>query len=248
MHVFVFEPRDARRRMLERELGSVGLSAHFVADDFFKNGASEMNDAGLDDQAILIGETEDSAPYVRAVRRSGFGNPLIVFRDAKDPEVVVALLNCGADDVVTSPFTGDEILSRIKSIMRRAHGHASESVTIGEVTAYFDGRDPLVSGTPVPLSKREHDIFHYLALKSGKTISKSSIYDAIYGMNTDQPFDKVIDVYICKLRKKIATAAESGCQYIQTVRGRGYRFSAPEGFAAIASVYVNHSPSAPHSV
>jgi len=246
MHVFVFEPRDIRRRMLEQELGAVGLSAHFVTDEFFNYGGSVMADAGLDDQAILIGENERTAPFVRAVRRSGFRNPLIVFHDTKEPEAVAALLNCGADDVVTSPFTGDEILSRIKSIMRRTHGHASESVTIGEVTAYFDGRDPLVSGTPIPLSKREHDIFHYLALKSDKIISKSSIYDAIYSMNTDQPFDKVIDVYICKLRKKIATAAESGCQYIQTIRGRGYKFSAPEDFPAVTSSYLPHGQNAPH--
>ncbi len=74
---------------------------------------------------------------------------------------------------------------------------------MGEVTAYFDGRDPEVAGERVKLSRREHAIFQHLALNAHRVISKAAIYDAVYGMADDQPFDKVIDVYICKIRKKI---------------------------------------------
>lgn len=227
MRAFIFEESEARRKLLVQELKSVGLTPHFITADFFNNSKSLMSQSGMEEQAILIGDTSNTRNYVRALRRSGCINPVIALRETKDSAAVAALLNCGADDVVVSPFSGDELLSRVNSIIRRLQGHASESVTIGEVTAYFDGRDPLISGVPLALSKREHDIFHHLALRSGKLISKNSIYDAIYSMRADQPFDKVIDVYICKLRKKIAEAADSGHQYIQTVRGRGYKFIAP---------------------
>jgi two-component system cell cycle response regulator CtrA len=65
-------------------------------------------------------------------------------------------------------------------------------------------------------------------MNSNKVISNNAIYDAVYGMSADQPFDKVIDVYICKLRKKIASAADTGAQYIETIHGRGYKLSAPD--------------------
>jgi two-component system cell cycle response regulator CtrA len=96
------------------------------------------------------------------------------------------------------------------------------------LTAYFDGRDPVISGNRIKLSKREHSVFQHLALNSNKVISKDAIYDAVYGSAIEQPFDKVIDVYICKLRKKISAASSSGWQYIETVQGRGYKLTQPE--------------------
>ena len=101
-------------------------------------------------------------------------------------------------------------------------------MVVGELTAFFDGSDPIVSGSRIKLSKREHSVFQHLALNSNKVISKDAIYDSIYGASIDQPFDKVIDVYICKLRKKFAKAADSGWQYIETVHGRGYKLTTPE--------------------
>ena len=116
----------------------------------------------------------------------------------------------------------------MNSVIRRLYGHAADSIVMGELTAYFDGRDPIISGSRIKLSKREHSVFQHLALNSNKVISKDAIYDAVYGSSIDQPFDKIIDVYICKLRKKIAAASESGWQYIETVQGRGYRLMLPE--------------------
>jgi two-component system cell cycle response regulator CtrA len=78
------------------------------------------------------------------------------------------------------------------------------------------------------LSGREHAVFRQLALNASRVVSKAAIYDAVYGMAEDQPFDKVIDVYICKIRKKIASVAGGGHSYIETVHGRGYKLSSPD--------------------
>jgi len=228
MRAYVFEPRERRQASLAAELENAGIDPLFVGEDFFETGLAPLTQPGNDVRAILIGESENTHGQIRAVRKAGCANPVIVLRDFRNSQDTSAALDRGADDVIVSPIKGSEVLSRINSIVRRFHGHASESVVVGELTAFFDGRDPIVSGARIKLSKREHSIFQHLALNSNKVISKNAIYDAVYGMSADQPFDKVIDVYICKLRKKIAAAAASGSQYIETVHGRGYKLSAPE--------------------
>ena len=147
-------------------------------------------------------------------------------RDFRNSRDTAAALDAGADDDIVIPVKSVELRSRINSITRRSHGHAAESVNVGEVTAYFDGRDPEISGQVVKLSRREHAIFQQLVLNAGRVVSKATIYDAVYGMSEEQPFDKVIDVYICKIRKKIDQSAASGHNYIETVHGRGYKFAA----------------------
>ncbi|MGD9864210.1 MAG: winged helix-turn-helix domain-containing protein [Pseudodonghicola sp.] len=228
MRAYVFEPRERRQASLANELENAGIDPFFVDLDFFDCGLAPLTQPGNEIRAILIGESPDTHDQIRAIRKAGCANPVIVLRDFRNSQDTSAALDRGADDVIVSPIKGSEVLSRINSIVRRFHGHAAESVVVGELTAFFDGRDPIVSGARIKLSKREHSIFQHLALNSNKVISKNAIYDAVYGMSADQPFDKVIDVYICKLRKKIAAAAASGAQYIETVHGRGYKLSAPE--------------------
>lgn len=228
MRVYVFEQQQERCAGLASELRNAGLDPQFVTEDFFKAGLMALNQPGHETRAILLGECTGVRDYIRAIRKSGCANPVIVFRNFRNAQDTSELLNLGADDVIVSPIRGTEVLSRTNSIIRRLYGHAADSVVMGELTAYFDGRDPIVSGSRIKLSKREHSVFQHLALNSNKVISKEAIYDAVYGASIDQPFDKVIDVYICKLRKKIATAADSGWQYIETVHGRGYKLSTPE--------------------
>lgn len=228
MRAYVFEPREKRQASLAAELENAGIDPLFVGEDFFETGLAPLTQPGNEVRAILIGESDGTHAQIRTIRRAGCANPVIVLRDFRNWQDTSAALDRGADDVIVSPIKGSEVVSRINSIIRRFHGHAAESVEVGELTAFFDGRDPIVSGARIKLSKREHSIFQHLALNSNRVISKNAIYDAVYGMSADQPFDKVIDVYICKLRKKIAAAAESGAQYIETVHGRGYKLSAPE--------------------
>ena len=123
------------------------------------------------------------------------------------------------------PIKGVDIRARINAVVRRARGQSGDLVQVGEVTAYFDGRDPEVSGRRMKLSRREHAIFNELALSAGRVVSKASIYDSVYGLAEVPPFDKVVDVYICKIRKKLDASVPFGARYIETVPGRGYRFS-----------------------
>lgn len=228
MRAYVYEPREKRHASLATELRSAGVEAQFVDANFFSTMTAPLRQPGLESRAVLVGESEELRHQIRSFRKEGCANPLLVLRDFRNAKDTAALLDLGADDVLVSPIKGGEVASRINSVIRRLHGHASDSVVVGELTAFFDGRDPVISGSSVKLSKREHAIFQHLALNSNRIISKDAIYDAVYGMSADQPFDKVIDVYICKIRKKITGAAQSGFQYIETIRGRGYRLRPPE--------------------
>lgn len=228
MKVYVYEQQQKKRTGLATELRNAGLDAQFVTSDFFETGPAVLTQQGNETRAILLSECDEIRDHIRTLRKAKCINPIIVFRDFRNARDTADLLDLGADDVMVSPIKGNEVLSRMNSVIRRLYGHAADSVVMGELTAYFDGRDPIISGSRIKLSKREHSVFQHLALNSNKVISKDAIYDAVYGSSIEQPFDKVIDVYICKLRKKIASASESGWQYIETVQGRGYRLSLPE--------------------
>lgn len=228
MHIYLYEPRAERRLGLMAELEAAGMMPVEIGDDFFRSNLALLTHKGNDSRPFLLTDTPSTLDHIRRLRDAGARNPVVVMRDFRNARQTAEALDSGADDDIVIPLKAVELRSRINSITRRAYGHAAESITIGEVTAFFDGRDPEVMGRRVKLSRREHAIFQHLALNAPRVISKGAIYDAVYGMADEQPFDKVIDVYICKIRKKLGTAAASGHQYIETVYGRGYKFAPVE--------------------
>ncbi|MGC9370106.1 MAG: winged helix-turn-helix domain-containing protein [Paracoccaceae bacterium] len=231
MHIYLYEPRAERRAGVISELESAGMTPVQIGDEFFRGDLALLTRKGNDTRPFLLADTPSTLDHLRGLRAAGVRNPILVMRDFRNARQTAEALDSGADDDIVIPLKAVELRSRINSITRRAHGHAAESITIGEVTAFFDGRDPEVMGRSVKLSQREHAIFQHLVLNAPRVISKGAIYDAVYGMADEQPFDKVIDVYICKIRKKIGTAAASGHQYIETVYGRGYKFAPAEPVA-----------------
>lgn len=226
MHIYVYEPRDARLQGLLDELRSARMRPVPIQTAFFRGELGLLNREGHEDRPFLLADSEALLEQIAALRSAGCRNPILVMRDFRNSKNTAQSLDAGADDDIVIPVKAIELRARINSITRRSHGHAAESTQIGEVTAFFDGRDPEIAGQVVKLSRREHAIFQQLALSGERVVSKAAIYDAVYGMAEDQPFDKVIDVYICKIRKKIDTAAPSGHNYIETVHGRGYKFTA----------------------
>ena len=223
MHVFLYQAGSRFRGLLD-ELNSVRMKPVEINQQFFRGDLRLLNRAGYDSHAFLLFESDEVIGQITKLRRAGCKHPVLVLSETRDSETAAQALDSGADDVVALPVEAVELKARINAVLRRAHGHSSESVTIGEVKAFFDGRDPEIAGQRVKLSQREHTIFQQLVLNARRVTSKAAIYDAVYGMSDEQPFDKVIDVYICKIRKKIGQAAPSGHQYIETVHGRGYKF------------------------
>ncbi|MEE4211516.1 MAG: response regulator transcription factor [Parvularcula sp.] len=177
--------------------------------------------------AILVGSVEDPCELVEKLRQDCGETPIILLSDMKNPQLAIRAFSAGADDFVVKPFNAPELKARILARSRRLLGNASTAFKLGKLTIFYDGRDPEVGGKRIKLSHREHAIFSYLANNVGRVVSKESVYSAVYGSMDCEPFDKVIDVYICKLRKKLADATD-GQQFIETVYCRGYKMDKPE--------------------
>jgi two-component system cell cycle response regulator CtrA len=177
--------------------------------------------------AILVGSVEEPCVLIEALHASAGGTPIILLSDVKNPALAIRAFSAGADDFVVKPFNAEELKARILARSRRALGQASTAFKLGKLTIFYDGRDPEVAGERIKLSHREHAIFSYLAQNIGRVVSKESVYSAVYGSMDCEPFDKVIDVYICKLRKKLSDAT-GGQQFIETVYCRGYKMDKPE--------------------
>lgn len=226
-HIVLFEPNkeiaDSIRSAFSRNKIKCETATTINALDLSLEGAAEFENC----DAILVGGVENQSEFVRSFRQSGCAVPIIGLLDHRNSEATIRLLSAGADDVLIKPISPLEVMARIKAVVRRGFGHSSGQIQIGQITAYLDGRDPEVNGQRIKLSHREYSIFTELALRVGKVVSKESLYDTIYGMMASQPYDKVIDVYICKLRKKLASYT-GGAEYIETVYGRGYKLEAPK--------------------
>ncbi len=232
MQVFLCEPRDDVAESLGVFLAKGGVHVHAVKPgkaDVAEMLSGQSSSEGEKALLIAVPQSDDAltVDLIRRIRDKGFTDPIIAVQDQKSTPQIVRLLNAGCDDVLQKPFKGEEVAARLMAISRRLLGHSAPFVQVGPVTAYFDNRDPEIDGRAVRLSAREHAIFTHLAKHAGKVVTKESIYNSVYGMTDRNPYDKVIDVYICKIRKKIEEAS-GGESYIETVYGRGYKFSVPE--------------------
>jgi two-component system cell cycle response regulator CtrA len=225
VHIYVHEPREERREGLLRELTSEKMTPCVVEDGFFRRDLSLLFISGRAGNPFLLAAVPGVQDRIETIRKAGCDSPVVVMRDFRNARNAADCLNLGADEDVVAPIKGVELKARLNAILRRAHGHAEAEVQVGEIVAYFDGRDPEIAGRRVRLSQREHAIFHQLVLNARRVVSKPAIYDAVYGVAEVPPFEKVIDVYICKIRKKFEATVPQGSRYIETVPGRGYRFT-----------------------
>ena len=138
-------------------------------------------------------------------------------RDEK--EVVIKLLNAGADDYLTKPFDLGEFVARCKALLRRGKGERSPAIQAGPLEVNTVTKDVQVNGKRIALTAMEYRVLEYLAMRRGALVSKEELLEHLYDYNWEK-FGNVIEVYISGLRRKIESVA--GEKLIQTVRGLGY--------------------------
>ena len=167
----------------------------------------------------------DGFEVVRRIRTGRFDVPVLILSGLSRPQAKVKGLGLGADDFITKPFDKAELLARIQAVVRRSKGYSQPTLRIGPLQLNLDSREVLVSGRPVHLTGKEYAILELLVLRKGMVLTKETFLNHLYG-GMDEPEMKIIDVFICKLRKKLAQAGAD--HLIGTIWGRGYMLREPD--------------------
>jgi two-component system cell cycle response regulator CtrA len=169
---------------------------------------------------------------LRQIRLARIDTPILILTGADDTDSKLKGFGSGADDYLTKPFNREELIARIHAIIRRSKGHAQAVIHTGRVAVNLDAKTVDVDGAAVHLTGKEYQMLELLSLRKGTTLTKEMFLNHLYG-GMDEPELKIIDVFICKLRKKLSLAG-GGENYIETVWGRGYVLRDPEEAAEAA--------------
>jgi two-component system cell cycle response regulator CtrA len=162
----------------------------------------------------------DGYEVLRRLRAARVRTPILILSGLSELDHKIKGLGFGADDFLTKPFDRRELIARIQAIVRRAKGHSESVIRTGKLLVNLDSRTVEVEGQPLRLTGKEYGILELLSLRKGTTLTKEMFLNHLYG-GMDEPELKIIDVFVCKLRKKLSQAT-GGDNYIETVWGRGY--------------------------
>ncbi|MBN2905237.1 MAG: response regulator transcription factor [Rhodobacteraceae bacterium] len=163
---------------------------------------------------------------LRQLRLARIDTPILILSGSGDTDNKIKGFGFGADDYLTKPFHREELIARIHAIIRRSKGHAQSVIRTGRIEVNLDAKTVDVDAKPVHLTGKEYQMLELLSLRKGTTLTKEMFLNHLYG-GMDEPELKIIDVFICKLRKKLAQAT-GGETHIETVWGRGYVLRDPE--------------------
>ncbi|MBV9782383.1 MAG: response regulator transcription factor [Acidisphaera sp.] len=169
---------------------------------------------------------------VRRMRAARNETPVLILSGLSRPQAKVKGFGLGADDFISKPFDKAELIARMQAVVRRSKGFSQPTLRVGPLTLNLDSREVLVDGKPVHLTGKEYSILELLVLRKGMVLTKEAFLNHLYG-GMDEPEMKIIDVFICKLRKKLLQAGADGL--IGTIWGRGYMMREPQAEPATAA-------------
>ncbi len=224
MRVLLVEDDPDLSRQLKGSLADAGYAVDYAPDGEEAQflGETEPYDAVVLDLGL---PKTDGVTVLERWRKAGMASPVLILTARGAWSEKVAGFDAGADDYLTKPFHTEELLARLRALVRRAAGHAQPALACGALRLDPKAARASVDGEPLRLTSLEYRLLHYLMLHQGRVISRTELVEHLY----DQDFDRdsnTIEVFVGRLRKKI------GPDRIETVRGLGYRILPLNGEAA----------------
>ena len=225
MRILLVEDDPTTSKSIEMMLGSANLNVY----------STDMGEEGIDlaklyDYDLILLDLNlpdiNGHEVLKQLRMSRIETPILILSGSDDTENKLRGFGFGADDYMTKPFHRDELIARIHAIVRRSKGHSQSVIRTGAVSVNLDAKSVEVGGKSVHLTGKEYQMLELLSLRKGTTLTKEMFLNHLYG-GMDEPELKIIDVFICKLRKKLAVAT-GGETHIETVWGRGYVLRDPD--------------------
>jgi two-component system OmpR family response regulator len=215
MHILVVEDQQDFaqniRRYLETESYSVDLA--FDGESGLQRGLSE-------EYALVVLDLNlprmDGLEVCRQLRRSGRSMPILMLTARVGRDNTVAGLDSGADDYLTKPFDLEELLARMRALLRRGGESRSPIIVVGDVTVDTNTHEVRKDGKLVALAPREYALLEFLALNRGIAKSRLEIIELVWGEYDELMFSQTVDVHVAYVRRKL------GREVIVTVPGKGY--------------------------
>ena len=240
MKVLVVENNGSASARLCAYLASEGTSVD--ATDTGEEALKLLRRYEVDVVVLNLGIRDmDGNAVIRRIRGAGKSIPILALTNAPSAQPKVSALAAGADDVVAQSVDLIELLARLRAIVRRSRGHSKPMLQAGSVTLDLERHEVSVDGSQVPLSRKEFEILRLLMIRKNVVLPKETILNLIYG-GMDEPELKIIDVFVCKLRKKLAVAGAP--DVIATVWGRGYTIRDISRYDRLPAAPTNFAPSA----
>jgi two-component system cell cycle response regulator CtrA len=240
MRVLLVEDDQSTAKSIELMLKSEG----YVVD------MTDMGEDGLEigklyeyDIIILDLMLPDLDGYevLKRLRAAKVETPILILSGLSELDAKLKGLGFGADDYLTKPFDKRELMARIQAIVRRSKGHSQSVIQTGPIIVNLDARTVEVAGQQLHLTSKEYGIIELLSLRKGATLTKEMFLNHLYG-GMDEPEVKIIDVFVCKLRKKIEKISGEGGSCIETVWGRGYVLRDPSAAPQAESPQTGTAP------
>lgn len=222
MRVLIVEDETCLREQLHSQLSSRGFSVDTAADG--EEGLFIARAYPLDLAVIDLGLPKLSGiELIRRLREEDIAYPILILTARGEWQDKVEGLEAGADDYLVKPFHTEELLARLNALLRRSSGHASPQLKSGPIQLNTASQTLTLNGESVDLTGYEYRVLEYLMLNAGKVVSKSELTEHIYEQDYDRD-SNVLEVFIRRLRRKLDP--DGSLQPIETLRGRGYCFSA----------------------
>lgn len=156
----------------------------------------------------------------KGLREEGITTPIIILTGNSDTQTKIDLLNSGADDYVVKPFSSDELIARIGSVLRRPTVAQPVVHTLGELTVDTAARRVRMGDTEIPLTLKEYSLFECFLRRPGEVLTREELFNQVWDFNT-LSWSNVLDVHMKNLRKKLEAMEDSA--RFETIRGVGYR-------------------------